>query len=214
MSTSVIGLPIFGLEPIQRAAFYQLFQGLNGALAQMALFMDHSDQEIATLTGRDYLPTVLEPENFYEGHRPSLINAPIGNYPNCSVMANQATPAALDLVDQADAYRCNLFVEVMAKTTNGEESGYSEDSVNRRVQRMAEAVNLTLMADQSLGGVVTAFDGPPIVIVGDVFVRKEKTSYGAEWLWQGARLEYAVRKDALRPSSSGAVLPAFDIDQA
>lgn len=209
--TTIISLPIIGIEPIQRAAFKQLYEGLNGALAQMALFMDFSDQEIATLRGQVYEPTVLEPvtpENFYEGHRPSLINAAIDKYPNCSVMANQATPAALDLIDQADAYRCNLFVEVMAKTTD------SEEVVNRRVQRMAEAVNITMMTDQSLGGVVTAFDGPPVVVVGDVFVRKEKTSYGAEWLWQGARLEYAVRKEAARPSSNGAVLPAFDIDQA
>ena len=177
----------------------------------MALFMDTSDAEIALLRGQDYVPTVLEPVepvNFYEGHRPSLINATIEKYPNCSVMANQATPAALDLIDQADAYRCNLFVELMVKTIDNEET------VNRRVQRMAEAVNITMMSDQSLGGVVTAFDGPPVVVVGDVFVRKEKTSYGAEWLWQGARLEYVVRKEASRPSSNGAVLPAFDIDQA
>lgn len=209
--TTIINLPIIGIEPIQRAAFKQLYNGLNGALSQMALFMDHSDDEMATLRGVVYDPTVLEPvdpTNFYEGHRPSLIGAAIDKYPNCSVMANQATPATLDLIDQADAYRCNLFVEVMAKTTD------SEETVNRRVQRMAEAVNITMMADQSLGGVVTAFDGPPVVVVGDVFVRKEKTSYGAEWLWQGARLEYAVRKEAARPSSNGAVLPAFDIDQA
>lgn len=209
--TTIINLPIIGLEPIQRAAFRQLYDGLNGALSQMALFMDRSDEEMATLRGAVYEPTVLEPidpTNFYEGHRPSLINAAIEKYPNCSVMANQATPATLDLIDQADAYRCNLFVEVMAKTTD------SEEVVNRRVQRMAEAVNITMMTDQSLGGVVTAFDGPPVVVVGDVFVRKEKTSYGAEWLWQGARLEYAVRKEAARPSSNGAVLPAFDIDQA
>lgn len=209
--TTIINLPTIGIEAIQRAAFKQLFDGLNGALAQMAMFMDTSDQEIALLTGREYVPTALEPvalTNFYEGHRPSLINAAIEKYPNCSVMANQATPATLDLIDQADAYRCNLFVEIMAKTTD------SEETVNRRVQRMAEAVNITLMADQSLGGVVTSFDSPPVVVVGDVFVRKEKTSYGAEWLWQGARLEYAVRKEASRPSSNGAFLPAFDIDQA
>ena len=209
--TTIINLPIIGIEPIQRAAFKQLYDGLNGAISQMALFMDQSDAEIATLRGAVYEPTVLEPvdlANFYEGHRPSLINAAIDKYPNCSVMANQATPATLDLIDQADAYRCNLFVEVMAKTTD------SEEVVNRRAQRMAEAVNITMMADQSLGGVVTAFDGPPVVVVGDVFTRKEKTSYGAEWLWQGARLEYAVRKEAARPSSNGAVLPAFDIDQA
>ena len=208
--TTIISLPVIGIEPIQRAAFRQLFAGLNSALAQMALFMDLSDHEIATLQGQTYEPTVLEPvepANFYEGHRPSLINAPIDKYPNCSVMANQATPAPADFIDQADAYRCNLFVEVMAKTID------SEEVVNRRVQRMAEAVNITMMVDQSLGGVVTSFDSPPVVVVGDVFVRKEKTSYGAEWLWQGARLEYAVRKEAARPSSNGVVLPAFDIDQ-
>lgn len=209
--TSVIPLPVIGIEAIQRAAFVQLYSGLNDAIARSSAFMAHSDEALATFTGRVYSPTVLEPvdpENFYEGHRPSLINAPIERYPNCSVMVNQATPAALDLVDQADAYRCNLMVEVMVKGIDDEEE------VNRRVNRMLEAANMVMMSDQTLGNTVNSFDSPPVIFVGDLFTRKEKTSYGSQWLWQGARLEYGIRKEAARPSSNGALLPLFDIDQA
>jgi hypothetical protein len=209
--TSVISLPVIGIEAIQRAAFVQLYHGLNDAIGRANAFMSHSDQEIAVLTSREYFETNLESvdeSNFYEGHRPSLINAPIDRYPNCSVMVNQATPAALDLVDQADAYRCNLFVEVMVKGIEDEEE------VNRRVHRMVEAANMVMMSDQTLGGVVNSFDAPPVAIIGDLFTRKEKTSYGSQWLWQGARVEYGIRKEASRPSTNGEVLPLFDFDQA
>ena len=48
--------------------------------------MQVSDEEFATATGRSSELTVLErvdPNNFHEGHRPSLISAPIDAYPNC-----------------------------------------------------------------------------------------------------------------------------------
>jgi hypothetical protein len=210
MTTTVLNLPTIGIEAIQRAAFVQLFADLNPALAQMSLYMTSSDEQIAALTGIPYEPTSVEPivvENFYEGHRPSLINAPIEKYPNCAVMANQATPGVPDLIDQADAYRCVLAVEIMVKSYE------NEGTTNRRVQRTAEAVNVALMKDQTLGGAVASFDAPPVVVIGDLFVRKERTSYGPEWYWQGARLEYAIRKEASRPSATEATLPAFEIDQ-
>lgn len=216
MST-LITTPLVGLEQIQREAFIVLFEGLNGTIAEIESAMHESDEAIATLTEQPYAETLIERianENFYEGHIPSLIKAPVDRYPNCAVMAVRATPGAgSDQLDQLTAYRDQIFVEIMAK------SAMSEVEVNRRVRRTAEAVNVCMMRNQTLNGIVHGFDSAPIVNISDVFTRKERTSYGPHWYWQGARLEYAVRKEAVHPSSSpGSIFRAdqsqYDIDQA
>jgi hypothetical protein len=48
-----------------------------------------------------------------------------------------------------------------------------------------------------------AFDDDVSPSMSDLFTRKEKTTYGDLWFWQGARLEYVVRKDAIRYLPSG-----------
>jgi hypothetical protein len=103
-----------------------------------------------------------------------------------------------DQYDQIDVYRDNLFVEIMVKATQDE----GEEIVNRRVQRTAEAVNICILRNETLNGIVAGFDTAPTLRLSDVFTRKERTAYGPEWFWQGARLEYAVRKEATHPSLS------------
>lgn len=197
---TVIGTHTIGLEAVQRAALTQLVVGLNDAIAQAEADWADSDMEMATLLQRAYVPTVIERvdlTNFYEGHRPSLISAPIDNYPNCAAWSLRAapTPESAEL-DHSSVYNDLLYVEVMVKAIEDEET------VNRRVQRTAEAVNFCITQDETLGGVVSGFVTEPLLTLTDVFTRKERTSYGPEWFWQGARLEYAVRKDAVIPSSS------------
>jgi hypothetical protein len=97
--------------------------------------------------------------------------------------------------DQMTIYRDTLYVEVMVK------SMASEEEVNRRIQRTAEAANMVLMRHQTLRNVVGGFDDDPTMIIGDVFTRKERSSYGDRFFWQGARLEYPVRKEASNPPS-------------
>lgn len=197
---SIVAEPVLGLEQIQRATLVVLMDGLNNALDQVNTWMASSDSAMATRFGVPYAPTTIEHieiANFYEGHRPSLIKAPIDKYPNCSTWAVRATPTADSASnDQLGIFRDLIYVEVMVKSADNEEE------VNRRMQRTVEAVNICVMNNQSLNGVVHGLDTDPTVNISDVFTRKERTSYGPEWFWQGARLEYAVRKEAVYPSSS------------
>ena len=201
---------LIGAEQVQRAAFLQLFQNLNPALVEMEDFMVTSDQAFSQITDRPYVATELEPvdpDNFHEGHTPSLIKAPIGEYPNCCVWVTRAAPApGMEQYDHQTGWLDNLTVECMVKSET------SEAEVDRRIKRMAEAVNVALTSDPTLGGVVYELQTPPTVIWGDVFTRKERTAYGPHWFWQGVRMEYPVRKEATMPTASGS-FAGLDIDQ-
>jgi hypothetical protein len=205
--------PIIGLEQIQREAFYVLFDNLNTNITQVNDDMSVSDQEFADRTGRDYVALDIEPvenDNFYEGHRPSLISAPIINYPNCSVWASAAESSAEnEYLDHTDVFINELYVEVMVKAGPTE----GESVVNRRCIRTAEAVHFSLISNQTLNGIVTAFSDMPKVNLSEVFKRKQETGYGDDWYWQAARLDYLILKEANKPSNPTLNLDYPSIDQ-
>lgn len=190
----------YGLEQVERAAFMRMFNFLNVAIDEAEARWAESDQTFATLVGKPYVPVVVEPiqnMNFFEGHRPSLIRAPIEQYPNCSVWGVRSTPHPESASsDHTDIFNNLLFIEVMCKATE------DEGIVSKRVNRTCEAVHVVMKSDPTLAGVVTGIEGDVSINLSDVFTRKENTSYGPVWYWQGARLEYVVRKDAVLPSSS------------
>jgi hypothetical protein len=202
-----------GTEDVQRQAFLVALDHFNDALIAIASKWDINDEALALRLGVEYVPTVLEPipvENFYEGHVPSLINAPVDKYPNFAVMVFRATPGAEnDLMDHGDLYRDSLVIDVMVK-------GQNEQEVNRRAHRTAEAANLCIRSNPTLYGVVDGLDTAPSLDISDVFVRrdKEKGHYGQTWFWQGARLSYGVRKTATLASSIGGFMPSAGIDQS
>jgi hypothetical protein len=206
----LVDTPSVGLEEIQRGAFYVLFDTLNDAIIKTNEAWLSADQSFAVHTGRPFVATELEsvlPDNFVDGHRPSLIDAPIENYPNVSVMAYRAVPApGTEQYDHQEKYRVNLVVETMVKATEAE----GAEMCSRRAKRMVQAVNTCLMNNPTLGGMVSGFDGTPTVSVTELFTKKDRggdassrgsrASYGPEWFWQGGRLEYVVRKEAGMPT--------------
>lgn len=209
--TLLIRNPSTGLPEIQRAAFYVMFRTLNDSLSLVQSKWDASDVEHSSVIGVTHVPTVLEPiqnKNFYEGRKPSLIDAEVDCYPNVCVMATRATPDADSaLWDHQEKYRVSLTIEVMVKASAEE----GEEVCGRRVNRMIDAVHTSMMTNQSLGGIVSGFIGAPTISVADIFTRKDRggssssgqgtrTAYGPHWFWQGGRLEYAVRKEAATPS--------------
>lgn len=192
--------PNNGLEVIQRAAFLRLFDHLNDIIAEVEDKWAESDETFADHIGVPYVPLVVHRianTNFYEGHRPSLIKAPIDKYPNVSVWGVRATPHAENAAsDHTNIFSNLLYVEVMCNSIE------DEGIVNKRLVRTCEALNAVMLADPTLGGVVTGMAGDVSLSVSDVFTRRENTSYGSEWFWQGARLEYVVRKDSVLPSTT------------
>lgn len=205
---------IIGLEQIQREAFFTLFDGLNNAIAQMEADMHTSDQEFATRTGREYVEINIEPvadAEFYEGHRPSLINSPVENYPNCSVWcASGRVSDDSDVMDHTDIFVNELFIELMVKASPAE----GEEFVNKRCIRTAEAAHFCLMRNQTLDGIITAFTAMPTVNLSEVFKRQDSTGYGQEYFWQAARLDYMILKESNKPSNPTINLDYPSIDQA
>lgn len=207
--------PILGLEIVQRQALFMLMDNVNPVLEEVNFFMQELDEELADKTGVPFVPTTVEeiaPQNFVEGHRPSLISAPLENYPNCAVWAVRAqpTPGSNDF-DQLSVHSDVIYIEIMVKSIE------SEEMVNRRIHRTTEAVHIVMNQDRTLNGTVSGYLTDPVIDISDVFTRKGRTSYGQHWFWQGARLQYSVRKEAVYPpSSTGSSFrdrPQFSIDQ-
>jgi hypothetical protein len=217
---SIVGTPKIGFEEIQRGALRLLFAEVNDAIAEVSTDMATDDQLLALEMGQTYVPTTVElidPKNFYEGHRPSLIDAAASRYPNCSVWALRAAPSVdSGSFDQVDINVISLFIEIMVKDLE------SEENVNRRLSRTVEAVHAVIAKDPTLGGVVSGLNTDPIIELADVFTRKDRggsdtgqgarAAYGSTWFWQGARLTYAVRKET-GMSSAGSFFRSAGIDQ-
>jgi hypothetical protein len=195
-----------GLERIQREAFLVLFQKLNEELSLLESAWATLDQQLAAETGRNFGTITLEAVedfNFHMGHRPSLIEAPIGRYPNVSVMAYQSRADGVAGIDQMVQLSDRLFIECMVKSPHYEtteaqaeinDQVEAERIVNARIQRMTDAVNNVIQSNRTLNKTVQEITAVPNVLISDVFPRAERTSYGPMWLWQGSRLEYEVSK--------------------
>ena len=183
------------LESIARSAMLALFDGLNDSITTMnALWEDRDDLFYARINRDDPKVSVetIAVDNFYVGHVPSLIQAPLDKYPNCAVLAVQGD-SVNSSSDWAETYGVTLWVELMCKSVD------SEEEVNSRLLRTMEAAHSVMMSgdNRRLGGMVSSISNTPSVTVGDVFVRRESHGHGDRWFWQGARLAYQVQKELL-----------------
>ncbi len=143
----------------------------------------------------------IELENFYPGHVPSLIDAPIDKYPNLAVLTYRADaiPSADDWSEQ---YMVNLAVEVMCKAEGASDKPVQEadaraaELVNMRTNRTLAAAHKVLMSDgaRNFMSLVPKVGNAPNVIITDVFVRHEEKGRGPRWFWQGARLDYRIQQ--------------------
>jgi|SRR6516164_1316464 hypothetical protein len=174
----------FSMELVGKRALWMLRENLNDELdAQQAKWMQLDGQLDLPLTSVEHFMV----ENFYHGHRPSLIEAPVDRYPNCSVMAWQATPQFSDF-DQVDLFQLHMYVELMCKSDD------DEGEVNSRIQRSVDATHAVVMADRTLGGIISDISNTPSVLLTDVFVRSESREVSRRFIWQGARMEYTIVK--------------------
>lgn len=179
-----------GLEKLGREVLLRLAASVNAAIHAMTSTWSSADSDFAAAMGITYTPLVLEEidkANMHLGHVPALIDAPIEQYPNLSVLAPDLKPLPpQSSYDQGDEYWDAFYVEMMVKDVD------SQERVNARVQRTMEAVNQTIMIDTSFGGKYSHLE---LLSAGvsDVFIRREVKSRGPEWFWQGARLDYRVR---------------------
>lgn len=207
---SLVLTPESALEVIERKALVVLFDNLNDELARQEAAWLTADEEFYTLLGRTPVAITLEPikpENFYTGHRPSLIedDEPIEHYPNVSVMSDLAQPVAGGNLDHGSELNNSFYIEAIIKSE-------SEDQINSRCKRTGEAIRLTLMKNKTLSGLVEEIN-EPTVRISNVWTRRSGRGHGAKLFFQMARLEYTVPKTGPYPGNSTQLMGA-EIDQA
>lgn len=194
-----------GTETIQRQAIVVLFNHLNNMISSMNSTWSTEDDDYWQSINRgnqDWFVETIEPENFYAGNIPSLINAPIDKYPNVCAIDYQATPPN-STDDQGELYNHLLMIEVMVKSVT------SEEEVNSRIQKTLDAIHLTFMnslENRTLNNTISQLEAPTQTI-GDVFTSRHSDrqsnlspgqqfniAQGDRWFWQGGALTYVVRK--------------------
>lgn len=187
-----------GLEEIGHGVLLQLSASVNRELVLQTSAWAPYDVAFSQEFGYEYFPTLLEtidPAHMYLGHVPTLIDAPPTDFPNLSVLASDSTLAP-SMPDQTLEYLINFYVELMVKSAEPNlGSDIQQREVNKRIQRTTSAVHNVLMSDQTIGGLVYETSMRSLNIT-DVFIRREERARGAEFFWQGARIDYQVRVPA------------------
>jgi len=214
MST-LVDQNITGLGRVQMEMFKIMHGNLNAAMNQMSASWEAEDTDVSEFLGLtaaivyaqepvDTTPRTDSPGgNFYYGHRPSLIEAPVGNYPNCAVMCERAEPMPAMGGDHFAVYSDMLAIEIMVKAKENE-----EDAANRRVHRMADAVVAVLDVNKTINGLAQESIDEPRVYISNLFTRREKTRYGDTFYWQGARIERPFQKESAH-GAAGTGIGAF-----
>jgi hypothetical protein len=186
------------LERLQRAGLLLLVKNLNAMIDAINAEWATRDTDFFTAIGRPRQAVVVEhvaPEHFYPGHKPSLMQSPIENYPNCSVMAYQAN-ARSGGDDHGQQFDLRFAAEILVRSI------VDEEECNCRIQRTVDAVHRVMLTDRTLGG---AFhhpweDFPAVTNISDVFVRySDENGRGDRWYWQGGRLEFVMREFCIIP---------------
>ncbi len=184
----------FGLERLQREVLICLHAGINDEIQVQEDYWDPLDEEYANIFQTRYDPVAIEridSQNFYDGHRPSLIDAPITLFPNVSAMAFQADPGGVGSgTDQAEEFLRRLYIEIMCKSSPAPADlpGY-EQQVNRRIQRTTDAALTVLMKNRRLNQTVFPLGITPSVRITEVFAGRIDKGSGDRFLWQGSRIE-------------------------
>lgn len=202
MSPLLVGKEV-GTERISYEVLTLMINNINTALATEDAKWLTLDQSLSTLLGINFVQCVsnqIQKPNFFLGHRPSLIEAPVENYPNLAVMADVAIPSS-DIGDHWEGFNVRLFIEgmVIDGPYTDLTEGYvrtGEDLCNKKAQRMMEAIHNIMITNRTLNGIIEEINETPRVFLSNCFVRSEDTSSGSEFYWQMLRLEYNIRKVA------------------
>jgi hypothetical protein len=194
-----------GAEDLQLAVFKTMQSYLNTYVAEEEQRGLTLDAEIAAAGGNALNISIeqFDPRYIHYGHRPSMIEAPVTEYPSMSVMAYAASPASANSsADYGHSITLRCAVEFIVKSgpyDPEDRDGVGEDIVGRRAKRTAEAIHRLMQDHAALDGKFMPPEAPPIVTIGDIFEREEdgETVTGARWYWQGVRIEFIYLKQTV-----------------
>lgn len=210
-----------GVENLQWQVFQLIFNRLNAALAEEQDRGFLIDDAFNELTGRGLVHTRLDPiakGNFHMGHRPSLIEAPVSEWPAVAVMAYSSVPSPVNgALDQSDSNRITLSIECIVHagpytvggdgrlaTSGGAGKGTAsftrhdgEEAVDRKIKRTAEAIHVVMVEGRFTPSPFFPSETPPTITFGEVFIRDgatDGTDQLGRYFWQGVRFQYTYDK--------------------
>src|SRR5574341_570863 len=204
MPTQTTDLELLALE---RAAILLLANGtsgVNSVITARTATWASEDSTFYTAIGRPNPNITVESiaaGNFYPGHIPSLIEAPLDRYPNIAAIASRGDNIP-STDDWAEQYAIGLAIEIMCKavstsdTPDQEADALAAEIVNARIKRTVEAALAVFKTDngRNFNKVVPTVGNTPNVITTDVVVRSETNGRGPRWLWAGARIDFRVQQ--------------------
>lgn len=193
-----------GLERVQVAAWRLLTLNLNDEIDLLETAWADIDEDTAEIAGAAYTPVSVEhvaTQDFFRGHRPSVLAAPMDRFPAVAVLCSQSRWNALLDSDQGEAQNISMAIELVVRSAEFSGETYeatvkAEDEVNSRCLRTVDAIRNVISRSPSLVGTVTPIANEPTVRIMNVAQRRERQTTGALWLIQGARLEYTVERPA------------------
>jgi hypothetical protein len=208
--TLLLGAEI-GLERISHAAIVLLMANLETELTNEDAKWDTLDQDFALLRGVDYVGCTSDvplSENFYKGHRPSLIEAPPSRYPNVAAIAYRSVKST-DQGDQYYGHAISLGIEAMVidgpypQNADGSFDTDGEDLINRKSTRMMEAINAVFVKNRTMGGIIEEINDPPSTLVSECMRKRGEKGHNDVYYWQLCRLDYTIPKvSSINPSVS------------
>lgn len=192
-----------GMEKIAREVALVLINEINDELEVVDAGWQTLDQELAAAQGIEYYECISDPvesKYIHVGHRPSFIENSAEEYPNIAVMSYQAAASGYSNFDQGEDMNVTFYIEFMVKDGPYEPQQdfiqQGEILVNKKGQRMGEAIHRVVSKNSTLNGLISGFDGAPLIRYTDCMRRLDATSTGdQEYYWQMGRIEYQVTRE-------------------
>ena len=185
---------------VEYAALAQIKSNLEQECERIETVWSQRDQDLMAALDLQFIPCVIErvqPQNFFVGARPSLIQSSSDFWPSVTTRA-ALSRASKEQIDLVDVYDVQLDVEVLCKwgpipqeRLHERDGVVAEGEVNKQVQRLSAAVHNCLRLDPTLGRTVEPLAAPtkrlgfPFALAG---VNRERT--GDYWVYCGRQMRY------------------------
>lgn len=205
----VIGLGI-ETETIQRSVFKQIYKNLPSMTKKLQFAWDQRDKTFSEEIERNFAPIKIpsvEKKNFFTGgkNEVSQLEAALDVWPRIEIHCGNSKPSSTLFPDQYGQNDINIYVEVYCNEGPVSESelhtgeGFEKMQIlDSKLQRLTDAVHLSIAEDYSLGSVLAnPIQKTPIVSQSRPWARKENNNATGEfYIFQAKQLQYTVQKNS------------------
>jgi hypothetical protein len=209
-------VPTYGDEAhlIERAAIMGIKTYLEEECQRQEEIWSQRDQAFAAVMGPSGVMYQaqgihierVDPNNFFVGARPSLVNSSIDFWPSVTTRCALVQPAASgEQGDQFDVLNCTLSVEVLCKVGPVRQAELhlqpgidAEGEVNRQINLLSAAVHMCVRRDPTFGGRALPVQQPPRKSTGLPFAVPGNTAErtGPYWIYMGRQMRYGYQFDS------------------